>query len=149
MNEIELAVDVLVHRLEADYPGTMRIRKEIGPAGDAVSWFIEPITTSASPLWIIGEGWNDATVGFGRSSGRIELWEMGKATPELAPVHLDQICRSVIEGRLTEWRQNETACRYELVLPSGDLYRGRANSFVRRRWRAVEHFSAYAPTLPV
>ena len=142
--EIEPVVDDLISRLEADYPGAMTVRKNPTRVGDAAqSWFIEPVRPSASPLWIIGEGWKDATVGFGRSSGRIELWQMGKATPTAAPANLERVCRSVIEGRLTEWRQNDRACRYDLVLPEGAHYIGRANSLFRRRWRTVESFAPY------
>jgi hypothetical protein len=144
-NEIEAAVDELVTRLQTDYTGTLTVRKDPAQPGDSArAWSIQPVRDSASPLWIVGVGWNDVTVGFGRSSSRIELWQMGKVIPSVALANLERVCRSVIEGRLTEWRQDRRACRYDLVLPDGTHYVGRANSLLRRRWRTVETFSSYA-----
>src|SRR5438105_13765955 len=85
----------------------------------AWEWSIEPTISQASPVWIIGAGRNDATVGFGRSSCRIELWQMGKTTPVEAELNLEKVCRSVIEGRLTEWRQNGGKWRYDIELADG------------------------------
>ncbi len=137
-------MDALLSRLQAESPGAMTVRKQTGPSELAPSWFVDPLDTSASPLWIIGASWSDATVGFGRSSGRIELWQMGKTTAAEAADHLGQICQGVIAGGLTEWRQDERACRYELRLPSGEVYSGRSNTLLRRRWKAVERLSPYA-----
>jgi hypothetical protein len=143
-NEIEAEVNALLSRLQSDYPATMHVRKESGPAGNARSWFIEPVISTASPLWIIGEGWNNATVGFGRSSGRIELWQMGDAHAAQAAINLEKICRAVIDGGLAEWRQNERVCRYELRFPNGETYSGQSNTLLRRLWKTAERFSAYS-----
>ena len=62
-DEIEEAVDSLLSRLRAESHGAMTIRKEDGPSGLALSWFVDPVDGAASPLWIIGESWSDATVG--------------------------------------------------------------------------------------
>lgn len=146
MNEIEADVDELIDRLRAEYSPFMHVTKRPGhPAPDADFWSLEPINPKASPIWIIGVTWKDATVGFGRSDGRIELWQLGKEDAQEALPNLEDVCRSVIAGRLTEWRQDENRCRYELILTNGQVYRGSANVLFRRRWKTVEHFEAYAP----
>ena len=70
---------------------------------------------------------------------------MGKTTPVEAELNLEKVCRSVIEGRLTEWRQNGRKCRYEIVLPDGEVMHGMANAFFRRRWKITERFGPYSP----
>jgi len=146
LDEIEGAVDALIGRLRRDYgESSMEVKKQKMPNDLAWEWSIEPTISQASPVWIIGAGWNDATGGFGRSSCRIELWQMGKTTPVEAELNLEKVCRSVIEGRLTEWRQNGRKCRYEIVLPDGEVMHGMANAFFRRRWKITERFGPYSP----
>ena len=147
MIEIEAAVDALVARLRADYPETMEVARHTEPNAPGIHWSIEPRSSSASPLWIRGEGWDDATVGFGRSSSRIELWQMGKTLPPQAEANLEKVCRSVLDGRLVEWRQDDGSCRYELTLQNGEVIRGMANALARRRWKTVERFAPYGRRL--
>ena len=146
MNEFESAVDSLIDRLRGEYGSVMQVTKRPNhPSPDVTFWAIQPENDRSSPIWIIGEGWNDATVGFGRSDGRIELWQMGKTASSEGLRNLEDACRSVIHGRLTEWRQDENRCRYELVLSDGFVYRGSANVLFRRRWKIVERFAPYGP----
>jgi len=123
----------------------MTLKKQKIADDPAFQWTIDPVAPQASPIWIIGAGWSDATVGFGRSSCRIELWQVGKTTPVEAEANLENICRSVIEGRLTEFRQDNRRCRYEIVLESGEVLHGMANALFRRRWKITERFAPYRP----
>lgn len=136
-------MDDVVHRIEAEHPGTIEIRKGPGPGGEGWAWEIQPRASAASPIWIIGKYWNDATVGFGRSSGRIELWQLGKTEAPAAAANLERVVRAVVEGRLTERRQDARSCQYEITWSDGTKSKGRANSLFRRRWRVVEHFQPY------
>lgn len=145
LEEIESAVDQLIERLEFDHPHSMTVQKEDGPDGEGHSWFIDPCLPSASSIWIDGKYWDDATVSFGRSSCRVELWQLGKTDPDTARANLESVCRLVVAGRLTEWRQDDRSCRYEFEEPDGARWGGRANSLFRRRWRHEEHFDPYAP----
>lgn len=136
-------MDELMARLQTERPASMTVRKEDGPGGEGHSWFVEPCIRSASPIWVMGKFWNDATVGFGRSSCRIELWQIGHTDPEAARRNLEAVCRLVMDGRLTEWRQDERSCRYEFEESDGRRWGGRANSLFRRRWRNQERFAPY------
>ncbi len=145
VNELRFqeALDELFRVLEGEFGECARFEQETTEG--VTYWTITPINPSASPLGLSGTCWDDVTVGFGRSSGRFELWEVaGKGDRERYGM-LEEICRAVIAGQLTEHRNNEKSCYYELILPSGEKLRGAANTLFRRRWRTIEHFAPYCP----
>ncbi len=112
---------------------------------DSHFWRLEPTSPQASPLWVAGyEAW-DLTVGFGRASSRTELGYSSKVSADEALTSLDEIGRSVIAGRLTEWRRGKGGSRWQLVLPDGTVTHGSTNWFLPLRWRAAtdEHFAPY------
>lgn len=107
-------------------------------------WAIQPRASDASPVWIYGSSAWVLTVGFGRSSS-IELGFSKSVTADAALSDLDEIGRSVIAGRLVEWRRGKRGSRYELTLGDGTVACGYANWFLPLRWRAAteERFSPY------
>jgi len=110
---------------------------------DSHFWDLEPTSPQASRLWVAGyEAW-DLTVGFGRRDSRIELGYSSKVTPEEALDSLNEIGRSIIAGRLTEWRRGKSGSRWKLVLPDGTVTHGSTNWFLPLWWRGAteEHFA--------
>lgn len=138
------AVDVAVTKLAEELRGCANFDRAIFE-GEHEVWHIEPSNPAASPLEIWGTCWDDVTVYFGRSSGRFELWSVAGETDQERCRTLEEICRSVIGGRLIEYRQNESSCYYELTMPDGEKLRGCANTWFRRRWRITEVFAPYQP----
>jgi len=65
-----------------------------------------------------GRACGDAAIGFGRSAGRTELRQI--AETNAAHVAIQPICQAVIAGDLTEWRQDERACRCDVRWPYGE-----------------------------
>jgi hypothetical protein len=112
---------------------------------DSHFWELTPTSPHASRLWVAGyEAW-DLTVGFGRGDSRIELGFSAKVTAEDALDSLDEIGRSVIAGRLTEWRRGRRGSRWKLILPDGTVTHGSANWFSTfwRRGATEDHFAPY------
>lgn len=108
-----------------------RIEEWVGSTGTAVvegpCWRLSPADAAASPLWVCGEGAWDLTVGFGRASARMELGYTDKITTAEQLDDLEDICRSVIEGRLVEKRRGRRGSAWRLTLTSGKMTHGTAN----------------------
>ena len=142
------SIDGFVQVLAKELAEDASFVQQTDELGEVLSWEITPIKPTASPLWITGTSWNDVNVSFGRCSGVFEIWSVAGKTDQERSDMLKAICRSVIEGRLTEYRQNENSCYYELILPDGEKLTGCAGWgcvrwLFRGRWRTVEHFEPY------
>jgi hypothetical protein len=112
---------------------------------DSHVWELEPTSPQASQLWVAGyEAW-DLTVGFGWRGSRIELGYSSKVTAEEALDSLDEIGRSVMAGRLTEWRRGNGGSRWRLVLSNGTVTHGSTNWLLPLWWPGAteEHFAPY------
>lgn len=147
---------------DADYDTDLTDRIEallsawVEPLGDRVAvershddnepgWALHPRTPTASPIWVHGGSAWVLTVGFGRSGSCVELGFSKKVTADDALSALDEIGRSVIAGRLVEWRRGKRGSRWRLTLPDGEVTQGAANWFLPLGWRTAteENFSPY------
>lgn len=123
-----------------------RVAAGIGDAAviqrDGPLWFIEPARSGASPLWVAGEGAWDLTVGFGRAGSRIELGFSNRVSARDELEALQDICLSVVAGRLVEWRKRRKhtdASRWWLTREDGSSEQGSTNWLLPVfKWTQVE-----------
>ncbi len=112
-------------------------------------WLLQPKNNGASPIRILGEAddlW-DLTIAFGRGDARIELGFSKKVNPEDELRQLEDICRAIVAGRLSETRKWKGQSRWQISLMNGKVIRGSANwLFPSMPWTraTTERFEPYA-----
>ncbi|HSH62211.1 MAG TPA: hypothetical protein VK988_21690 [Acidimicrobiales bacterium] len=84
-------------------------------------WLLHPKNGGASPIQILGEAddlW-DLTIAFGRGDARIELGFSEKVNPDDELRQLEDICRAIVAGRLSEKRKRKGQSRWQITLMNG------------------------------